>query len=63
MPSEGLPGIDIEQRALMTAAANTWETVTLSLSPTGSGTKIISLDLIAWGGTTFNGNVESITVT
>jgi hypothetical protein len=63
MPTEGLPGITTEQRALMTAAANNWETVTLSLSPTGSGTQIISLDLIAWGGTTFNGYVESITVT
>jgi hypothetical protein len=63
LPTEGLPGITTEQRALMTAAANTWETVTLSLSPTGSGTQIVSLDLIAWGGTTFNGYVESITVT
>jgi hypothetical protein len=65
MPTEGLPfsGIPTEQRALMTAAENTWETVTLSLSPTGSGTQIVSLDLIAWGGTTFNGYVESITVT
>jgi hypothetical protein len=63
MPTEGLPGITTEQRTLMTAAANTWETVTLSLSPTGSGTQIVSLDLIAWGGTTFNGYVESITVT
>jgi hypothetical protein len=63
LPSEGLPGITTEQRALMTAAANSWETVTLSLSPTGSGTQIVSLDLIAWGGTTFNGYVEAITVT
>ena len=63
MPTEGLPGITAEQRALMTAAANTWETVTLSLSPTGSGTQIVSLDLIAWGGQSFNGYVESITVT
>lgn len=63
LPTEGLPGITTEQRALMTAAANTWETVTLSLSPTGSGTQIISLDVIAWGGTTFNGYIESITVT
>ena len=63
LPTEGLPGITTEQRALMTAAANTWETVTLSLSPTGSGTQIVSLDLIAWGGTTFNGYVEAITVT
>ena len=63
LPTERLPGITTEQRALMTAAANTWETVTLSLSPTGSGTQIISLDLIAWGGTTFNGYVEAITVT
>jgi hypothetical protein len=63
LPTEGLPGITTEQRALMTAAADTWETVTLSLSPTGSGTQIVSLDLVAWGGTTFNGYVESITVT
>ena len=63
LPTEGLPGITTEQRALMTAAANTWEMVTLSLSPTGSGTQIISLDLIAWGGTTFSGYVEAITVT
>jgi hypothetical protein len=63
LPTEGLPGITTEQRALMTAAANTWETVTLTLSPTGSGTQIISLDVIAWGGTTFNGYFESITVT
>jgi hypothetical protein len=63
LPTEGLPGITTEQRALMTAAADTWETVTLSLSPTGSGTQIVSLDLIAWGGITFNGYVESITVT
>ena len=63
LPIEGLPGISTEQRALMTAAANSWETVTLSLSPTGSGAQIVSLDLIAWGGTTFNGYVEAITVT
>jgi hypothetical protein len=63
MPTEGLPGITTEQRALMTAAANTWETVTLTLSPTGSGTQIVSLDVIAWGGTTFNGYFEAITVT
>jgi len=63
LPTEGLPGITTEQRALMTAAANTWETVTLSLSPTGSGTQIIGLDLVAWGGTTFSGYVEGITVT
>jgi len=63
LPTEGLPGIVTEQRALLTAAANTWGTVTLSLSPTGSGTRIISLDVIAWGGTTFNGYIESITVT
>jgi hypothetical protein len=63
MPTEGLPGITTEQRALMTAAANTWETVSLSLSPTGSGTQIISLDVVAWGGTTFNGYLEAITVT
>ena len=63
LPTEGLPGITAEQRALMTAAANTWETVTLSLSPTGSGTQIIGLDLVAWGGTTFSGYVEAITVT
>jgi hypothetical protein len=63
LPTEGLPGITTEQRALMTAAANTWETVTLSLSPTGSGTQIISLDVVAWGGTTFNGYLEAITVT
>jgi len=63
MPTEGLPGITTEQRALMTAAANAWETVTLPLSPTGTGTQIVGLDLIAWGGTTFNGYFESITVT
>ena len=63
LPTEGLPGITSEQRALMTAAANTWETVTLTLSPTGSETQIISLDVIAWGGTTFSGYVEAITVT
>jgi hypothetical protein len=63
LPTEGLPGITTEQRALMTAAANTWETVTLTLSPTGSGTQIVSLDVIAWGGTIFNGYVEAITVT
>jgi hypothetical protein len=63
MPTEGLPGVTTEQRALMTAAANTWETVTFSLSPTGSGTQIICLDVVAWGGTTFNGYLEAITVT
>jgi hypothetical protein len=63
MPTEGLPGIMTERRALMAAAANTWETVSLSLSPTGSGTQIISLDVVAWGGTTFNGYLEAITVT
>ena len=63
LPTEGLPGISSEQRALMTAAANTWETVTLTLSPTGSGTQIVGLDVIAWGGTIFNGYVEAITVT
>jgi hypothetical protein len=63
MPTEGLPGITTERRALMAAAANTWETVSLSLSPTGSGTQIVSLDIVAWGGTTYNGYLEAITVT
>jgi hypothetical protein len=63
MPTEGLPGITTERRALMAAAADTWETVSLSLSPTGSGTQIICLDVVAWGGTTFNGYLEAITVT
>lgn len=62
LPTEGLPGIAAEQRALMTAAANTWETVTLSLAPTGTGTRIVSIDLIAWGGTTHIGYVEAVTV-
>ena len=59
---EGLPGIAQEQRAVMTAAANTWETVLLSLTPTGTGTRIVGIDLIAWGGTTFVGYVEAVTV-
>jgi len=59
---EGLPGIVDEQRALAAGAANAWETVTLSLAPTGTGTRIVGIDLIAWGGTTFVGYVEAVTV-
>ena len=59
--SDQLPGIgtsDLE--TLMTAAADTWEEITLTFTPTVAG--VVEVLGVAWGGTTFAGWWDDMTI-
>ena len=55
-----LPGITSDQTASASGSANTWEQLTISISPTSKG--VIQLEMFAYGGTTYNGYVDDLTV-
>lgn len=55
-----LPGMTVDASAFMTAAADTWEEVTINISPTSAG--VIELEVWAYGGTTYTGYVDDLTV-
>lgn len=55
-----VPGVD-DQEVYMTAAINTWEELTLTFTPTSEG--VVELWGVAYGGTTFTGYFDDITVT
>lgn len=50
-----------DPQTLMTAAADTWEEVTLTFTPTGKG--VVEIVGIAWGGTTYNAWFDDMTIT
>jgi len=59
-PLNSAVGIDAEVSSSMTAAADTWEEVTISVSPDANG--VIELEVQAYGGTTYSGYVDDLTV-
>lgn len=56
-----IAGVSSDVYADMTASANTWETVTITFTPTKAGG--VSIYAEAFGGTTYNGYVSNITAT
>jgi hypothetical protein len=46
--------------ASMTAAADTWEEVALSFTPTEAG--VVEIEVWAYGGTTYSGFVDDLTL-
>lgn len=59
-PAGRLPGMTSSVSASMTAAANTWEEVSITIAPTSSG--VVELEVWAYGGTTYTGYIDDLTV-
>jgi len=55
-----IAGVTNDVTGYMTAAANTWEQVSLSFTPTEAG--VVEILAECWGGTTFTGYVDDLTI-
>jgi hypothetical protein len=55
-----IAGVDADVTSNMTASADTWETVSLTFTPSEAG--VIEVEAVAYGGTTHSGYVDDITV-
>lgn len=55
-----LPGITSDVVASITAAADTWELVEITLTPTITG--VVEIIAQAWGGATYNGWVSEMEI-
>lgn len=60
-PGKQIAGVSSDAYSDMTAAADTWETVTITFTPTSAGA--VDIYAYAFGGTTYNGYVCNITAT
>lgn len=60
-PGGQISGVATDVSSDMTAAANTWETVTITFTPTKPGA--VDIYAYAFGGTTFSGFVSNLTAT
>lgn len=61
LPGVQLPGIPTtDTDVLMTAAADTWEEITLTFTPTMAG--VVEILGVAWGGTTYAGWWDDMTI-
>jgi hypothetical protein len=56
-----IAGVTTDVVSAMTAAANTWEEETITFTPTEIG--VVEITAEAWGGTTFSGWVDDMTIT
>lgn len=56
-----IPGVPDDITVLATGAANTWEEITLTFTPTVAG--VVEVLGIAYGGTTYSGWLDDLTVT
>lgn len=62
IPAKALPGVGADDvQTLMTATINTWEEITLTFTPTVAG--VVDVLGVAWGGATYNGWFDDLTVT
>lgn len=61
VPAYQIAGVNSDVVAAMTASANTWQEVTLTFTPTETG--VVELLGEAYGGTTFNGYIDDLTIT
>jgi hypothetical protein len=55
-----IAGVTNDVTGYMTAAANTWEQVSLSFTPTEAG--VVEILAECWGGSTFTGYVDDLTI-
>lgn len=55
-----IPGVPQDVRALMTAAADTWEHVAINFIPSVDG--VVEIEGIGWGGAVYNGWFDDLTV-
>lgn len=55
-----IAGVVSDVTASMTAAANTWEELTITFTPTEAG--VVEITAEAWGGTTHSGWVDDMTI-
>lgn len=56
-----IAGVASDVRTNMTAAANTWEEVTITFTPSAAG--FVEITAEAYGGTTYTGYVDDMTIT
>lgn len=61
LPFQGIPGVTDEISSSITVGADTWEEVTITFTPTSAGAAEVYVD--AFGGTTYNGYVDDVTIT
>ena len=57
-----LAGIDSDAIATMTAAADTWEEITITFTPTEAGVVVIEMLAYSPGQTTYNGYIDDLTI-
>jgi hypothetical protein len=55
-----IAGVTSDVVSAMTAAANTWEELTITFTPTEVG--VVEITAEAWGGTTYSGWVDDMTI-
>ena len=55
-----IAGVSSDVMSYMTAAADTWEQVTLNFTPTESG--VVELLAECWGGSTYTGYIDDLTI-
>jgi len=60
-PGNQISGVSSDVTSSMTAAANTWEELTITFTPSEAGT--VEIFAYAYGGSTFNGYVDDMTIT
>ena len=58
-PGGRLPGVASDVSTSMTAAADTWEEVSIAITPTSAG--VVELEVWAYGGTTYTGYIDDMT--
>jgi len=56
-----IAGVNSDVYADMTAAADTWEELTITFTPTEAG--VVEIEAQAWGGTTYSVYVDDMTIT
>lgn len=56
-----IPGVSTDQAASMTVSANTWEELTITFTPSEAG--VVEITAEAYGGTTYSGYVDDMTIT
>jgi len=59
-PGKQIAGVDSDVVASMTAAADTWERLTIQFTPTEKG--VVEIEAWAYGGTTYSGYVDDVSV-
>ena len=59
--ADQIAGVSSDVLSPMTAIADTWEEVTLTFTPTANG--VVKIQVYCYGGSTYNGYVDDLTIT